>query len=152
MKPFPDRRRAVIDSALIELRKYVAESNVTLDRVVVLGDPATAPDCVVVWGVLSVRAEFGWRSFGLHGQRSHEILNLQLRRRGCPAPIALGFAPTADVASAGGDEAYFGREGSGVIAQFPAGTMIGERKRPLELPRRNGTQALRGEWFGGWRV
>jgi len=65
-------------------------------------------------------------------------MNDLLRERGYPVKIALGFASSAAIDSAGGDEAYFGRDGSQVIPQYLPDNVIGNHPRRLEAPRRKG--------------
>lgn len=71
----------------------------------------------------------------LRGAAPQRLNNL-LRERGYPVKIALGFAFSAAIDSSGGDEAYFGRDGSKVIPQYLPDNVIGNRPRRLEAPGR----------------
>ena len=109
-----------------------------VDRFVVFGDPATEPDRMVVWAVVTPTVHVTWLSYSFYGERLHQRVNNLLRERGYPVKIALGFASSTAIDSAGGDDAYFGRDGSKVIPQYPPDNVIGNHPRRLEAPRRKG--------------
>ncbi len=132
----PERRRAVLDGTLAQVKGEVVTSYREVGRFVVLGDPATEPEHVVVWAVVTPRPPESWAAYSFYGERLHQRLNSLLRERGYPGKIALGFAFAAAIDSAGGDEAYFGRDGSKVIPQYLPDNVIGNRPRRLEAPRR----------------
>jgi len=134
----PERRRVIVDSTLAQVKGEVVASYREVGRFVVLGDPATDPARVVVWAVITPTPGQSWPAYSFYGERLHQRLNSLLRERGYPAKVALGFASSAAIDSAGGDEAYFGRDGSEVIPQYPPGNVIGDRPRRLEAPRRKG--------------
>src|SRR5438046_431374 len=48
----PERRRAVLDGTLAQVKGEIAGNYRAVDRFVVFGDPATEPDHVVVWAVV----------------------------------------------------------------------------------------------------
>ncbi len=132
----PERRRAVLDNTLAQVKGEVVLSYREVGRFVVLGDPATAPEHVVVWAVVTPRPPESWAAYSFYGERLHQRLNSLLRERGYPVKIALGFAFSAAIDSAGGDEAYFGRDGSKIIPQYLPDNVIGDRPRRLEVARR----------------
>jgi len=134
----PERRRVILDSTLAQVKGEVVQSSRPVDRFVVLGDPATEPARVVVWGVITPTSKQSWPAYSFYGERLHQRLNSLLRERGYPATIALGFASSAAIDSAGGDDSYFGRDGSEVIPQYLPGNVVGDRPRRLEAPRRKG--------------
>ncbi len=132
----PERRRAVLDNTLAQVKGEVVLSYREGGRFVVLGDPATEPEHVVVWAVVTPRPPESWAAYSFYGERLHQRLNSLLRERGYPGKIALGFAFSAVIDSAGGDDAYFGPDGSKVIPQYLPDNVIGDRPRRLEPPRR----------------
>jgi len=132
----PERRRAVLETTLAQVKGEVVLSYREVGRFVVLGDPATEPEHVAVWAVVTPRPPESWAAYSFYGERLHQRLNSLLRERGYPVKIALGFAFSAAIDSAGGDEAYFGRDGSKVIPQYLPDNVIGNRPRRLEAPRR----------------
>jgi hypothetical protein len=132
----PQRRRGAIDEALRALEPLAAESDETVQRFLVFGDPIAAPESVTVWGVLQMRPWRQWSAFGYHGERLHAQLNRLLQLRGYPARVALGFAPAAAVDSAGGDSVYFGGGAIDLIPQYLPDNVITNIPRPLELPAR----------------
>ncbi|MBI4500885.1 MAG: hypothetical protein HY700_06955 [Gemmatimonadetes bacterium] len=135
---FPERRRAVLDRVLEEERAGMAQSG-RQPRIVVFGDPATAPEHVVVWLVLTPVGR-AWEEFFYYGHEQYRRVNTSLRQQGYPAEIKLGLAPSAEVDRAGGDQAYFGREGTAVVPQFPAEHRPDVTRRQLEMPRRKGNE------------
>jgi len=132
----PERRRAVLDGTLAQVKGEIAGNYGAVDRFVVFGDPATEPDHVVVWAVVTPTRYVTWLSYSFDGERLHQRLNNLLRERGYPVKIAFGFASSTAIDSAGGDEAYFGRDGSKVIPQYLPDNVISDRPRRLEAPRR----------------
>ena len=134
----PERRRAVLDGTLAQMKGEVVLDYRPVGRFVVFGDPATEPERVVVWAVVTPRPPQSWAAYSSYGERLHQRLNNLLREQGYPGKIALGFAFSAPIDSAGGDEAYFGRDGSKVIPQYLPDHVIGDRPRRLEAPRRKG--------------
>ena len=132
----PERRRAVLDGTLAQVKGEIAGNYRAVDRFVVFGDPATEPDHVVVWAVVTPTRYVTWLSYSFDGERLHQRLNNLLRERGYPVKIAFGFASSTAIDSAGGEEAYFGRDGSKVIPQYLPDNVIGDRPRRLEAPRR----------------
>jgi len=135
----PERRRAVLDSTLAQVKREFAASHYReIGRFVVFGDPATEPDRVVVWVVVTPTPRVTWLSYSFYAEGLHQKMNDLLRERGYPVKIALGFASSAAIDSAGGDEAYFGRDGSQVIPQYLPDNVIGNHPRRLEAPRRKG--------------
>lgn len=134
----PERRRVILDSTLAQVKGEVVLSYRPVDRFVVLGDPATEPEHVVVWAVITPTPKQSWPVYSFYGERLHQRLNSLLRERGYPAKIALGFASAAAIDSAGGDQAYFGRDGSELIPQYQPDNVIGSHPRRLEAPRRRG--------------
>ena len=135
----PERWRAVLDSTLAKVKGDFAASHYQeLGRFVVFGNPATEPDRVVVWAVVTPTRQVTWLWYSFQGERLHQQMNDLLRERGYPVKIALGFASSAAIDSAGGDEAYFGRDGSQVIPQYLPDNVIGNHPRRLEAPRRKG--------------
>ena len=136
----PERRRAVLDSTLAQVNGEVGVLSYRreVDRFVVFGDPATEPNRVVVWAVVTPTVHVTWLSYSFYGERLHQRVNTLLRERGYPVRIALGFAPSTAIDSAGGDEVYFGRDGSKVIPQYLPDNVIGNHPRRLEAPRRKG--------------
>lgn len=134
----PERRRAVLDSTLAQVKGEVVLSYREVGRFVMFGDPATEPEHVVVWAVVTPTPQETWAAYSFYGERLHQRLNNLLRERGYPVKIALGFAFSAAIDSAGGDESYFGRDGSKVIPQYLPDNVIGNRPRRLEAPHRKG--------------
>ena len=134
----PERRRVVLDSTLAQVKGEVGVLSYRreVDRFVVFGDPATEPNRVVVWAVVTPTVHVTWLSYSFYGERLHQRVNNLLRERGYPVKIALGFASSAAIDSAGGDVAYFGRDGSQVIPQYLPDNVIGNHPRRLEAPRR----------------
>lgn len=137
---YPERRREALDGALRDIEPEAARSYEKIERFLVFGDPASAPGQVVVWGVLTMRPERQWIDFGYHGERLHEWLNWRLRLLGYPAKIALGFAPTQAVDSAGGDAAYFGPDAAALIPQYLPGHQKGAAPPPLDFPTRRSSR------------
>ena len=135
----PERRRVVLDATLAQVKgDFAASHSHELGRFVVFGNPATEPDRVVVWTVVTPTRQVTWLWYSFQGERLHQQMNDLLRERGYPVKIALGFASSAAIDSAGGDEAYFGRDGSQVIPQYLPDNVIGNHPRRLEAPRRKG--------------
>lgn len=135
----PERRRALLDSTLARVKVDFAQSYYReVRRFVVFGDPATEPAHVVVWAVIAPTRQETLVAYSYYGERLQQRLNTLLRERGYPAKIALGFVFSATIDSAGGDEAYFGLDGSKLIPQYPPDYVIGDRPRRLEAPRRKG--------------
>ena len=133
----PEWRRAVLDSTLAQVKGEFATSNYReIGRFVVFGNPATEPDRVIVWAVVTPTRHVTWLSYSFYAERLHQQMNNLLRERGYPVKIALGFASSAAIDSAGGDVAYFGRDGGKVIPQYLADNVIGDHPRRLEAPRR----------------
>src|SRR5436190_427675 len=132
----PERRRAVLDGTLAQVKGEIAGNYRAVDRFVVFGDPATEPDHVVVWAVVTPTRYVTWLSYSFDGERLHQRLNNLLRERGYPVKIAFGFASSTAIDSAGGDEAYFGRDGSKVIRQYLPANVIGDCPCRPEAPRR----------------
>jgi len=135
----PERRQAVLDSALAQVKgEFRVQNYREIGRFVVFGDPATEPDRVVVWTVVTPTPHITLLSYSFYGERLHQRVNTLLRERGYPVKIALGFASSTAIDSAGGDAAYFGRDGSKVIPQYLPDNVIGNHPRRLEPPRRKG--------------
>ena len=93
---------------------------------------------MAVWAVVTPTVHVTWLSYSFYGERLHQRVNNLLRERGYPVKIALGFASSTAIDSAGGDDAYFGRDGSRVIPQYLPDNVIGNHPRRLEPPRRKG--------------
>ena len=91
-------------------------------RVVHFGEPIFAPRDVVVWALHSDPTNDEWLKDHA-GNTLAELfagtLEMRLREVGYPHAIDVGVAPAADVAAAGGDEAYFGEDGRRLTPQAP---------------------------------
>jgi len=131
----PERRRVALDGTLNGLWRRVAERWGQFHRYIVFGDPATDPGNVVVWVVVTVPPTSYWGAVGIFGEKFHRFLNNEIREKGYPARVAVGFAPAGAVDSAGGDAAYFGPGGANMIPQYPAEFKT-YTMRPIKEPER----------------
>ena len=130
----PERRAAVIDSALVAVKTFGEESMEKIERFVVFGDPARAPANVVIWAVVRMRPDTDWSRFGYYGERMQLRLNDGLRLGGYPAKVAFGVAPANAVDADGGDAGYFGTDGTRRVPQYPANHQVPGVPAPLAMP------------------
>jgi hypothetical protein len=134
----PERRSAVLDSAIIGFRENVAASYERVVRTVVFGDPASSPEDVVVWCVVEFRPRRTMSDFGYYGERSHYRLNELLREMGYPTKVSAGFVSLETVEAAGGDQEYFGVGGMRVVPQYKPDNAIGAVPRVIADPEIKG--------------
>jgi hypothetical protein len=135
----PTKRPAVLAE---RISSYISTNKPFLERAryVTFGDPAKDPNHVTLWAILSLTERQRFDVFNHEVKRLFTELNFWLRREGYMWIVAVGAANASDIAAAGGDSAYFGRDGENVAPQWPANTPSDTRNEPnlppLQPPQR----------------
>jgi hypothetical protein len=129
----PTKRHAVLAA---QLSKYVESWKPFLNhaRYITFGDPATDPEQVTVWAILSLTEHQRFDVFNHELKKLFTDLNHSLRKEGYPWAVAAGAVEARDVAVAGGDSRFFGADGSSVSPQWPATTTQAKLAEPLLPP------------------
>ncbi|MFL5481768.1 MAG: hypothetical protein ACJ8AK_06220 [Gemmatimonadaceae bacterium] len=129
----PTKRRAVVAA---QLAKYVESWKPFLNhaRYITCGDPATDPEQVTVWAILTLTEHQRFDVFNHELKKLFADLNYSLRKEGYPWAVAAGAVDARDVAAAGGDARFFGADGSSVSPQWPATTTQAKLAEPLVPP------------------
>jgi hypothetical protein len=129
----PTKRRAVVAA---QLSKYVQSWKPFLNhaRYITFGDPATDPEQVTLWAILSLTEHQRFDVFNHELKKLFTDLNYSLRKEGYPWAVAAGAVEARDVAAAGGDSRFFGADGSSVSPQWPATATRAKLAEPLVPP------------------
>jgi hypothetical protein len=133
-----------------QLSKYAGQWYMFLGqaRYITFGDPASDPDHVTVWAVITLNEHQRLEGFNHNLTQLFTELNYRLPREGYRWPVGVGAVESRDVAAAGGDSAFFGPDGSNVIPQWPATTTQAEISQPsvppLQPPARRGRATTAG--------
>ena len=135
----PTKRRAVLEQ---QLSKHVNSWHPFHGhaRYITFGDPASDPDHVTVWAIITLNEHQRFEFFNNDLKQLFTELNSRLRREGYPWAVGIGAVESPDVAAAGGDSAFFGPDGTNVIPQWPATTTPADLNQstvpPLQPPAR----------------
>ncbi|HET9426042.1 MAG TPA: hypothetical protein VFO55_11775 [Gemmatimonadaceae bacterium] len=119
-----DRPRRVFDALAAVRHDWNLWGDVPrLARLSFFGDPTSAPERVVVWGVLE-HGPMELETAESDGRRLLSQLGRKVNRAlhdvGYPTSVDVGVAAAADVDAAGGEGEYFGADGRRQAAQEPA--------------------------------
>jgi hypothetical protein len=130
----PEKRQPVLESTRSWfLERFGPTLFLGHARYLTFGNPAQNPADVSIWAVMTLTE---YQRFDVFSQDLKQLfveLNYWLVKAGYSWTVAAGAVDERDVAAAGGDDAYFGRNGERVTPQWTA-DRLAEAKAATTLP------------------